>query len=224
LVAEGYRVHALARRKEKLDELRDALGEGLIPVVGDVSDTSALVAQIRQIDEDCGGLELVIANAGIGMNRPATKLSWESWVEPVLQINVLGAIATLTAVLPKMVERDRGQLVGISSIAAMRGLPQTGAYSASKAALSTFLETLRIDLAGTGLSVTTIEPGFVKTPLTDKNKSPMPFLMELDDAVAIMRKAILKRKSFCSFPWQLATLGKVGRVTPRCLYERVASK
>ncbi|RMG21237.1 MAG: SDR family NAD(P)-dependent oxidoreductase [Deltaproteobacteria bacterium] len=221
LAERGVHVFALARRAEKLEALREEAGDTIEPVVADVRDTAALVETMREIDARCGGVDLVIANAGIGGMRRATKLTWEEWVAPVLEVNVLGAFATLTALLPRMVERDRGHLVGVSSIAAMRGLPGTGAYSASKAALSTFLETLRVDLKGTGLSVTTIEPGFVRTPLTEGNPRPMPFLMDLEPAVDAMVRAIERKEALCTFPWQLSTVGKVGRLVPRFVYERL---
>lgn len=224
LAERGVQVHALARREEKLLELREACGEKIVPVVADVADTDALVAKIREIDASCGGLDLIIANAGIGKAKKASRIDWENWVEPVIQVNVLGALATLTAVLPRMVEEKRGHLVGISSIAAIRGLPGSGAYSASKAALSTFLETLRVDLKKKGITVTTIEPGFVKTPLTEGGKQPMPFLMELDPALDVMVRAIEKRSAHCAFPWTLASVGRMGRMVPRSLYDLLVSR
>lgn len=223
LAQRGTHVFALARREDKLAELREACGEKIEPVVADVADTDALVAKIRELDAGCGGLDLIIANAGIGKAKKATRIDWETWVEPVVRINILGALATLTAVLPKMVERESGHLVGVSSIAALRGLPASGAYSASKAALSTFLETLRVDLKGTGITVTTIEPGFVRTPLTEGAKNPMPFLMDLEPAVDTMMRAIEKKKAFCSFPWTLASAGKMGRMVPRSIYDLIVS-
>ncbi len=223
LAKNGTRVFALARREEKLVELRESCGELIEPVVADVSDTDALVATIRKIDAGCGGLDLIIANAGVGRARKATRIDWEAWVEPVVRVNILGALATLTAVLPRMVEEKRGHLVGISSIAAIRGLPASGAYSASKAALSTFLETLRVDLKKKGIHVTTIEPGFVRTPLTEDAKNPLPFLMELDPALDTMMRAIEQQKAYCSFPWTLASLGKAGRMIPRSIYDLIVS-
>ncbi|MDF1562471.1 MAG: SDR family NAD(P)-dependent oxidoreductase [Deltaproteobacteria bacterium] len=221
---KGTRVFALARREDKLAELREASGEKIEPVVLDVSDTDALVAKIRELDAACGGLDLIIANAGVGKTKKASRIDWENWVEPTLRVNVLGAIATLTAVLPRMVEERRGHLVGVSSIAAIRGLPGSGAYSASKAALSTYLETLRVDLKSKGITVTTLEPGFVKTPLTEGGKQPMPFLMELEPALDAMMNAIEKKKGHLAFPWTLASAAGMGRMIPRSLYSLLVGR
>src|SRR5262249_19713309 len=148
----------------------------------DVADTRATVAAVERAWEELGGLDLVVANAGFGKELHATRLTWED-AAPLLQVNVLGSIATLTAALPKMVARGSGHLVGISSLAGTRGLPTSSVYSASKAALSTFLEGLRVDLAGSGIGVTDVRPGFIATAATANAKHPMPLLMQLDDAI-----------------------------------------
>ena len=225
LSARGTRVYAAARRKDRLEQLAAECGPGeVVPVVLDVADTAKVVETLRRIDGECGGLDLIVANAGIGGNKRATRLTWEKQVEPVLRINVLGAFATLTAVLPAMVERDRGHLVGIGSLAGARGLPGTAAYSASKAALATYLETLRVDLKRTGVKVTTIEPGFVKTELTEGNPRPMPFLMDLDAAVDDILHAIDRQRAVRGFPWPLVTAVKLARMLPRAVYDQVVTR
>ena len=122
-----------------------------------------------------------------------------------------------------MVERGRGHLVGISSIASVRGLPTGGAYSASKAALSTFLETLRTGLKKSGITVTTIEPGFVKTPLTEGHQRSMPFILELDEAVDQIMKAIERGSARRVFPWPIATVGAISKIVPRPIYDLFVS-
>jgi len=225
LAARGTHVYAAARRKDRLEALAAECEPGTVtPVVLDVADTAKVVKTLRKIDADCEGLDLVVANAGIGGQKRATRLTWEHEIEPVLMTNVLGAFATLTAVLPKMVERDRGHLVGVGSLAGYRGLPGTAAYSASKAALSTYLETLRIDLRRTGIRVTAIEPGFVKTELTEGSKSPMPFLMDLDAAVDRIVRAIDCETPVRAFPWQLATAVRFARILPRSIYDHVIAR
>ncbi|RMG10560.1 MAG: SDR family NAD(P)-dependent oxidoreductase [Deltaproteobacteria bacterium] len=219
----GTTVYATGRRRDRLDALAQDLPGQIVPVVMDVTDTQRTVTQIRQIDAECGGLDLVVANAGIGGQCPVDKLTWER-VKPVVDTNVSGALATLTAVLPKMVERGRGHLVGISSLAAFRGLPGSAAYSASKAALSIFLESLRVDLRKTGVSVTCIYPGFVKTELTAKNRHPMPFLMELDDAVREMARGIDARRPVVTFPAPLAAAVRGAYHLPRTLYDLLAAR
>ncbi len=224
LVARGARVYAAARRMDRLEELSAATADSpgeLIPVQLDVNDTGAVIEAIRGADEETDGLDLVIANAGVGRIRNGRKLTWED-VSPVLQTNVLGASATLTAALPAMIERGRGQLVAISSLAGLRGLPRNAAYSASKAALSTFLESLRVDLNGTGIYVTCVHPGFIKTPMTEDNKSYMPLLMEEDAAVSKIMKGIDRRKTVVEFPWLLAKLVRFLRFLPDRAYDFVA--
>ena len=141
----------------------------------------------------------------------------------MLKVNVIGVVNSVTAVIPHMIERRSGHLVAISSLAAYRGLPKSAAYCASKAAVSALFESLRIDLMGTGVDVTTIHPGFIKTPLTAGRKR-MPYLMELDDAVSKMVRAIEKRKKSYSFPWQLASIVRACMLLPIPLYDWVAAR
>lgn len=225
LAARGGRVYAIARRAERLEALAQEAGPGeIVPVPLDVADTGRLVETLRRLDGECGGLDLVVANAGLGNNKRATKLNWEEWVEPTLRVNVLGAFATLTAVLPQMVERDRGHLVGISSLAAARGLPGTAAYSASKAALSTYLETLRVDLRRTKIRVTAIHPGFVKTPINETYNKSMPFLMEVDPAVERIMHLIDKGSGSYGFPFPLTAAVRLAKAIPDAIYDRVVSR
>lgn len=215
------RVFAAARREDSLAALRDeAAGAGgtIEPIRMDVSDGAATAARIQRLDDECGGLDLVIANAGIGDEMSARKISWER-VAPILQTNVLGAAATLVAILPRMVERDRGQLVGVSSIASFRGMPRLAAYSASKAFLSNFLEGLRVELAKTNVRVTCIQPGYVKSELTAKNKAPMPFLLETEDAADRMGRAIVRGAGEFTFPVPMAVAMRALQLTPNALFD-----
>ncbi|MBX5481541.1 MAG: SDR family NAD(P)-dependent oxidoreductase [Myxococcaceae bacterium] len=222
----GVQVFAAARREQQLEELakecREAGGK-LEPMRLDVSDSDDTIRRIRELDERVGGLDLVIANAGVGADTPAKRLEWED-VKRIIDVNVTGAAATLCAVLPRMVERDRGHLVGISSLAAYRGLPGSGAYSASKAFLYIFLEGLRVDLQRTHIKVTSIHPGFVKSEMTARNKFPMPFLLETDDAVERMARAIVRGDSEFAFPWQTSSLMKFAKVLPNGAWNMVARR
>ncbi|HEX8686830.1 MAG TPA: SDR family NAD(P)-dependent oxidoreductase, partial [Pyrinomonadaceae bacterium] len=127
------------------------------------------------------------------------------------------------AVLPAMLEQKGGQLVAISSLAAWRGMPKSGAYSASKAAVSTFFESLRVDLSRSGVAVTVIHPGFIRTPMTANRKKKLPFLLEVDDAACRIIRAVERRARTYAFPWQLASLVRVIRHIPGRLYDRLAS-
>jgi short-subunit dehydrogenase len=223
---QGVRVYAAARRQEQLtalaEEARAAHGH-IEPVEMDVARADATVDLIRELDADCGGLELVIANAGFGQETSGKRIKWET-VRQTIDVNVTGAAATLCAVLPQMVERKKGHLVGVASLAAFRGLPRQAPYSASKAFLSTFMESLRVDLQGTGVDVTCVYPGFVKSEMTSKNKHPMPFLLETDEAVELMAGAIARGQAQYAFPWQMAgVMGLVKRL-PNPVFNTMARK
>lgn len=216
LAADGYRLGLSARREELLEDLaatiRSKGGQADVFVL-DASDTAAVTETVRAADDAFGGLDLVVANAGMGRQRWAGKLRYSD-IEGTLQLNMLGAAATLVSVLPRMVERGRGHLVGVSSLAGYRGLPKSAAYSGTKAFLRVFLEGLRVDLQRTGVAVTDVQPGFVRTPMTDDNKNPMPFLVEPEVAADHIARGIANRAAVVSFPWQLATLVRSAQALP----------
>lgn len=224
LAARGTKVVLSARRRELLEEvaasIRAAGGRARVEPL-DVSDPEATVEALRRLDDELGGIDLVIANAGVGNSRRAVELGWEDCA-PTIAINVDGAVASLLALLPRMVERGHGHLVGISSLAGYRGMPASAAYSASKAFLITFLESLRVDLRGTGVFVTDVRPGFVRTPMTDANRFHMPFLMDVRDAAARVVDGIERRKAVVTFPWRLAALAQLARFVPTWLWDRLA--
>ena len=143
----------------------------------------------------------------------------------MISINVLGAANSVAAVVPQMVERGKGHLVAISSLAAYRGLAKSAAYCASKAAMSAYFESVRIDLRGTGVGVTIVHPGFIKTPLTAGRGAKMPYLMELDDAIPKIVSAIEKGRKSIAFPWQLATVVvRAGMLMPAFMYDWIAAR
>ncbi len=221
----GTTVYAAARRTSMLDELAAAGHGKIIPVALDVSKEQATVDAIQKLDDECGGLEMVMANAGVGDPTPAHNSTWQM-VERVLKVNVTGAAATLTAVLPRMVARRNGTLVGISSIAGNRGLGAYSCYSGSKAFLSTFLESLRVDLHGSGVKVVCIEPGFVKSEMSDRVEgvAPMPFRMGTDQAADKIARAVLGGKRVLAFPWQHAWSSAAIGMVPAPIYEPLAHK
>ncbi|MCP3062059.1 SDR family NAD(P)-dependent oxidoreductase [Myxococcus sp. K38C18041901] len=226
LARRGLRVFAAGRRVPQLQALAaeaQAAGATVEPVELDVSRAEPLMEKLRELDSECGGLDLVVANAGVGGVTHGKRLEWDK-VRSIIDTNVTGAVATLTAVLPSMVERRRGHVVGISSLAAHRGLAGHAAYSASKAFLGTFMESLRVDLAGTGVCVTCIFPGFVKSEMTAANHFPMPFLMETNAAVELMGSAILRGETEVSFPWQLAIPSRLAKVLPNPLFDAAARR
>lgn len=223
LVARGAKVAICGRRAEALEQTRAELGESVIVFKADMEDPAQAEGVVKDAHAALGHLDLVIANAGGAIPKKATKLRPEH-IRSTLTVNVLGACTTLTAAIPFMMERGSGHLVGISSLAGSRGLPTSAAYSASKAALSTFLESLRVDLLGTGIRVTDIRPGFIRTPSSEKNKFKMPFLLEADDAAERILKAIEHNRSVYAFPWQTALAVRTLSAMPNWLYDALSSK
>jgi len=222
LAQKGAEVALAARREKPLrdlcGEISDAGGKARVYTL-DVTDPGATVATLQRADDEMQGIDLVVANAGVGRARWGGGLSWDDCAE-VISVNVLGAVATLTALLPRMVARKRGHLVGVSSLAQYRGLPNNAAYGASKAFLSSFLESLRIDLRSTGVAVTDVRPGFVRTAMTEKQDIDRPFLMKADDAAAVIVRGIEKAAAVVEFPWQLAAVARTSRLLPRALFDK----
>ncbi len=222
----GARVGLIARRSQPLDEIVSKLeaeaGEA-IALPGDVRDAAAVRAAAERLRSQFGTIDILIANAGVGGTTLADSLAPDE-VARVIEINVMGAINSVAAVVPEMVQQGQGQLVAISSLSAYRGLPKSAAYCASKAALSSFFESLRIDLAGKGIDVTIIHPGFIKTPLTAGRKAKLPFLMELDYAVEKIIRAIEKKRTSHAFPWQLASVVRTTMILPDVIYDWIARR
>lgn len=226
LAARGAAVGLVARRADSLKELQteiESSGGRALAVAGDVRDASSIKSASDQITATHGPIDILVANAGIGTSTDGSEVSGEE-VANVMGVNVVGAANSVSAVLPQMVERKKGQLVVISSLAGYRGLPKSAAYCASKAAVSAFFESLRLDLAPKGIDVTIIHPGFIKTPLTAGRDAQMPFLMELDDAVTKIVNAIERRKKSYAFPWQLATIVRAGMIMPIWMYDRISRR
>jgi short-subunit dehydrogenase len=226
IAARGGRLALLARREDVLSEIVEeikAQNGTAMAVTADVRDSKAVRAAADRVRAELGPIDVLIANAGIGTTKPASQLDPEQVAE-VIDINVLGAVNSVAAVLPEMTERDSGQLVAMSSLAGYRGVAKSAAYCASKAALSSFFESLRIDLRHTGVTVTILHPGFIKTPLTAGRAAKMPYLMELDDAVKKIVTAIEKGKKSYAFPWQLATIVRAGMIMPIAMYDWIAAR
>lgn len=227
LAKRGATLGLLARRESELNDLAKRCEEagGIARVFPcDVTDASAVQKAADALRSEFGHIDILIANAGIGGNNSETRALEPDAVRKVIDINLLGAANSVYAVLPDMLKRGSGQLVAISSLAGFRGLPKSAAYSASKAGMTAFFESVRLDVHHKGVVVTIIQPGFIKTPLTAGRHNKMPFLMELDDAIPLFIRAIEKKKKFAAFPWQLATIVRAGRIFPTWLYDRVAGR
>lgn len=227
LASRGAVLGLVARRQEMLKDLAsrcEKAGGKAKVLAADVTDAAAISEAANSFRKEFGKIDILIANAGIGGNDDKTRGYDPESVKKVVDINLLGAVNAIYAVVPDMIERGSGQLVAISSLAGFRGLPKSAAYSASKAGMTAFFESVRLDVANKGVSVTIIQPGFIRTPLTSGRANKMPFLMELDDAIPHFVNAIEKRKRFAAFPWQLATFVRAGKFMPAWLYDRIASR
>ena len=227
LARRGTRTVLAARRVEKLEELAAQISEiGARADVCelDVRDAGGVRESMRRWDGAGGGFELVLANAGIGKSVVGEEMQWED-VEAVLDVNIKGAIATLIEGMQLMLPRRHGTLVGMSSLAGVRAMPGSGVYAATKAAMQSFVESLEIDLYRSGLTVIDIQPGFVRTPMTDSNTHAMPFLVEVEVAARRCVDGMERGSSVIAFPWQLALpLRTLGRVLPRPLWRWVARR
>ncbi|HWS52771.1 MAG TPA: SDR family NAD(P)-dependent oxidoreductase, partial [Pyrinomonadaceae bacterium] len=193
-----------------------------LPFLLEVDDAACrIIRAVERVRGLWGRVDVLVANAGMSSVSGATDLR-AAEAGDVITVNVIGVVNSVAAVLPVMLERKSGHLVAISSLAAYRGMPKSGAYSASKAAVSTFFESLRVDLRRSGIDVTVIHPGFIRTPLTAQRKK-LPFLLEVDDAACRIIRAVERRARTYAFPWQLAAVVRVIKHLPGRLYDRFAS-
>jgi len=227
MARRGAVVGLLARREDLLKELAakcEQSGGQARVLAADVTDADAVAQAAKALRDEFGAIDILIANAGIGGNNAETRNLNPAAVAKVININLLGAVNAVAAVLPEMLEKKSGQLVAISSLAGFRGLPKSAAYSASKAGMTAFFESVRLDVQAKGVSVTIIQPGFIKTPLTSGRANKMPFLMELEDSIPYFLRAVEQRQKFAAFPWQLATFVRLARIFPAWLYDATVGR
>jgi short-subunit dehydrogenase len=166
-----------------------------------------------------GPIDLLVANAGVGFPTLLDPVNLVD-VETMFQVNVLGVVYSIAAVLPEMLRRSKGHLAAVSSLAGYKGLPGESGYCASKAAVNVYMEGLRIQLRRRGIAVTTLCPGFVRTPMTAPNKFHMPFLLEAEDAARRIVRALESRAKVYNFPGQLSLVIKLTRWLPDWLVAR----
>jgi short-subunit dehydrogenase len=222
LHARGWKLGLIARRLEPLEALGAELGEGVAWRVADVCDAEALRVACAELEEELGPCELMLANAGVGTPTQAHRLD-PAEVSRVLRVNVEGVVNAVAAVLPGMIERGRGRLAATSSYAGWVGLPTVAAYSASKAAVTSFMESLRVALKPNGLVVTTLHPGYVRTELTAGNRFWMPLLMDAEPWAARAVRGLLKGKAEVNVPWSMSLLLGLLRRLPRGLFDVLMS-
>jgi short-subunit dehydrogenase len=219
--APGAKLGLVARRQQQLEAVAArcrAQGAEALVLPADVCDPSAIKAAAARFLEWAGWADLVIANAGGGRPDGPTGVN-AALLSEILHLNVVAVAQTLEPFIAPMQARGRGHLAVVASLAGYRGLPVTSSYSASKSALMTWAESVRISLLGSGITVSTICPGYVRTPLTASNPF-MPWLLEADEAARIIRRGLDRRKTHIAFPWQLLTVVRLARLIPDRLYAR----
>jgi len=232
LAKRGWDIAALDCRDEGLISLASELAaqeRRCAWVVADVTQAEQLQNKVRELEQALGPTDMLIASAGVGLETSALDLRAAD-VARVIDVNLTGVTNSIAAVLPGMLQRRRGHLVALSSVASFRGMPRLLAYSASKAGLNAFMEGLRVEVRPLGLHVTTICPAWIRTPMTAPLHGKLPDMLELDDAIERIIRAIEKKQAFCAFPgatvrklrilnwlprsWQDALLARMVRQMP----------
>lgn len=231
----GFRLALLARRVDRLREVAASAAEAArqaghtsypepLVLAADVADTDALTAAIAEAEATLpGGIAIAILNAGIGRAQRIDRFDAKVAAE-IIDVNLTANVHAIGALLPGMIARRCGQIVGVSSLAAYRGLPSSAVYSASKAGLTTMLEGLRLDLKPFDIRVTTVSPGFVRSEMTAVNRFKMPFLLDGDDAARRIVRGVLAGRREVRFPWPLVLGIRALRAMPDALFDWLAMR
>ncbi|MDO9366503.1 MAG: SDR family oxidoreductase [Methylotenera sp.] len=216
----------VARRSEHLHKLQKSLEShgnikcAIYPL--DVRDSAALASAAANFIQQYGTPDVVIASAGVSSGTLTEQQEDIATFQAVMDINVLGLVHTFQPFIEAMRKAGQGQLIGIASVAGIRGLPGAGAYSASKAAAIAYLESLRVEMLHHNIAVTTIAPGYIRTPMTNINTYKMPFLMDADIAATKFVDAIERKCRFCVIPWQMGWVARLMRLIPPVLWDYLA--
>lgn len=213
-----------ARRIEALQVLAGQLPGQCECYAGDVRDSDSLRRAAADFISRHGAPDLVIANAGVSIGTLTEAAEDEQAFRDVFDINVIGMMNTFQPFIAAMRDAGGGTLAGIASVAGYRGLPGSGAYSASKAAAISYLESLRVELRGDGICVATLCPGYIETEMTAKNPYRMPFIMNADTAASKILRLLEAGRSYAVIPWQMAVVARLMHVLPRWLYDPLAAR
>lgn len=222
---EGALLALTARRKEIIDKFAQQL-EVRTRVASykcDVTNPEEVRSVYRQIKIDFGKVDIAFLNSGVSFRSSIKEFSSDK-AKQTFDTNVMGIINFVEVLLPDFMSERNGVIVGVSSLADSRGFPKSGFYCASKSAASIFLESLRIELKPYNVKVITVRPGFVKTPMTDKNEFFMPFLMSPERAADIIVRGIKKDKKRIQFPLAISVAVRILKIMPDWLFEYLASR
>ncbi len=226
LAKEGCRLALLARRDEILRDMVENLEGGKekhIYVRCDVSNKKDVNSALSFVKEKFGKIDIAVLNSGTSYHSSIEKYDSEI-AEKIFNVNVLGIIYFIEQLLPEFMKNKSGTIIGVSSLAESRGFPRSGFYCASKSAVSLLMESLRIESRKYGVKILTVKPGFVKTPMTDKNDFGMPFLMDVSKAVKIIIKGIKKEKEIIQFPAATVLGAKILKILPDSIFEYIAKR
>lgn len=218
----GHALGLVARRHDRLLELAASLDVPVHTYTLDVRDRDALHRAARDFISKVTTVDVVIANAGVSAGTLTECDEDFAVFRDIFDINVLSMVATFEPFIDQMTAQGSGVLVGISSVAGVRGLPGAGAYSASKAAVATYCESLRLELKPKGINVVTIAPGYVQSEMTAHNPYQMPFLLPADEFAKRALKAIDNKRAYLVIPWQMRWVAGLMRLLPNGLYDRLA--
>ena len=225
--AQGWRLALVARRSQAIEDWAQAQGldtSRYAVYAADVAQADSIIAAAQACIADQGLPDMVIANAGVGYGMDSSQREDIDSFAAMLQVNNIGMAATFHPFIAGMQTRGSGKLVGIASVAAIRGLKGHGAYCASKSAVVAYCESLRLDLHGSGVQVATLVPGYVATPLTSKNSYGMPFLLQAEDFAARSYRFLAGRRSYGVLPWQMGVVAKLLRLLPNPVYDAIFAK
>ncbi|SDF79060.1 Short-chain dehydrogenase [Limimonas halophila] len=223
MAAHGWIVAASARREQALEELRHDSGGAVYPYPLDVTDGEAQRATVERIEAELGPIALAVLNAGTHIETLATDIQPDVH-RKLIELNYLAVIDGLAALVPRMRERGQGRIAVVASVAGYRGLPSAAGYSASKAAAIAATESYAAELAGTGVSLQVVNPGFIETPLTARNTFPMPMLMPVEKAAEKLEKGLLSRRFEIVFPALFCWIVKLYRCLPYILAMPIARR
>lgn len=221
---QGWRLGLVGRDRARLEAVAASLACDCAIYVADVRDAAAMQQAARDFLTRFGAPELVIANAGVSRGTLAEQAEDIPAFKAIMDINVLGLVHTFQPFIAAMRAQGGGALAGIASVAGLRGLPGASAYSASKAAAIAYLESLRVELAPAGIRVTTLCPGYIRTPMTAVNSYPMPFMLDADSAARKMAGLIARGRRYAILPWQMALVGRLMKLVPAPLWDWAMKK
>ncbi len=230
LAKEGANLALLARRKNIIDDLAEELKSfpsrndpdssrgKIITAYCDVTSKESVKTAFDFVKKEFGTIDIAILNSGTSYRMNVEEFNSDH-LEEIFNVNLMGFIYCLNEIIPDFIQKKNGCIVGISSLSEVRGFPRSAAYCSSKAAVSIFLESIRIELKKYNIKVITVKPGFVKTPMVEKNEFKMPFLMDVEKAAKIILKGIKKEKSIIQFPLPTVLSAKLLKFLPDKLFD-----